>query len=385
MYNIDLANVKSIVADIVAKHNVENVAFVGCGASKAELYPAKYFLANCSKKLRVAHYTANEFNYDTPDWLGDTTVVITASLGGSTPETVKANSVAKAAGATVVSVTHAAGSALTKEADYTIVHGFEANYAAKLEKMGYVLALAVEILQQVEGFDKYDKMIEGLTNVFEAAENAANSARKSAKEFAEKYKDAPVVYVMSSGASMEVAYSTSICLMMEMQWVNSGSFHSGEFFHGPFEIVDKDVPFILLMNDGKTRPVDARALTFLHRFDALTTVVDAKDYGLGNAGTAASSDELVEIAGIADVLDYTISGHECSAFKPDPEIYLRAMEALGVEPAECLVIEDSPLGIEAGKRSGARVLALRPHEGVNLDQSAADVVIDNLTDILAAL
>ena len=275
MYNIDLANVKSIVADIVAKHNVENVAFVGCGASKAELYPAKYFLANCSKKLRVAHYTANEFNYDTPDWLGDTTVVITASLGGSTPETVKANSVAKAAGATVVSVTHAAGSAMPKEADYTIVHGFEANYAAKLEKMGYVLALAVEILQQVEGFDKYDKMIEGLTNVFEAAENAANSARKSAKEFAEKYMDAPVVYVMSSGASMEVAYSTSICLMMEMQWVNSGSFHSGEFFHGPFEIVDKDVPFILLMNDGKTRPVDARALTFLLLFDALTTVVDA--------------------------------------------------------------------------------------------------------------
>ena len=96
-------------------------------------------------------------------------------------------------------------------------------------------------------------------------------------------------------------------------------------------------------------------------------------------------DELVEIADIADVLDYTISGHECSAFKPDPEIYLRAMEALGVEPAECLVIEDSPLGIEAGKRSGARVLALRPHEGVNLDQSRADAVIDNLTDILAAL
>lgn len=96
-------------------------------------------------------------------------------------------------------------------------------------------------------------------------------------------------------------------------------------------------------------------------------------------------DELVEIADIADMLDYTISGHECSAFKPDPEIYQRAMEALGVKPAECLVIEDSPMGIEAGKRSGARVLALRPHEGVNLDQSRADAVIDNLNDILVAL
>ena len=46
---------------------------------------------------------------------------------------------------------------------------------------------------------------------------------------------------------------------------------------------------------------------------------------------------------------------------------------------------DELVGIEAGKRSGARVLALRPHEGVNLDQSRADAVIDNLTDILAAL
>ncbi len=280
MYNLDMNKPKEIVADILSKKQIENVAFVGCGASKSELYPAKYFLANASRKLRVAHFTANEFNYDTPDWLGESTVVITASLGGTTPETVQANSVAKAAGATVVAVTHAADSALTTEADFSIIHGFEANYAAKLEKMGYVMALALEILQQTEGYDKYEQMLAGFDKVFELAENSAQSARKAAKEFAAKYADAPVVYVMSSGASAEVAYSTSICLMMEMQWINSGSFHAGEFFHGPFEIVDKDVPFILLMNDGKTRPVDARALTFLQRFDALTTVVDAKDYNL---------------------------------------------------------------------------------------------------------
>ena len=62
------------------------------------------------------------------------------------------------------------------------------------------------------------------------------------------------------------------------------------------------------------------------------------------------------------MLDYTISGHECSAFKPDPEIYLRAMEALGVEPAECLVIEDSPLEPETENVSaavGCARLALR--------------------------
>ena len=51
MYNINLNQVKDIVSDILSKHTIENVAFVGCGASKSELYPAKYFLANASKKL----------------------------------------------------------------------------------------------------------------------------------------------------------------------------------------------------------------------------------------------------------------------------------------------------------------------------------------------
>ncbi len=57
-----------------------------------------------------------------------------------------------------------------------------------------------------------------------------NQLVKMRRKFAERFKDEKVIYVMSSGATHEVAYSTSICLMMEMQWINSGTFHSGEFF-----------------------------------------------------------------------------------------------------------------------------------------------------------
>lgn len=177
------------------------------------------------------------------------------------------------------------------------------------------MALALEILQQTEGYEKYDKMVEGFENIFELAETSAQAARKAAKEFAEAYKDAPVVYVMSSGASAEVAYSTSICLMMEMQWINSGSFHAGEFFHGPFEIVDKNVPFILLMNDGKTRAIDSRALTFLERFDALTTVVDAKDYGLTSA---ASSDVATYFNPLLHTAVFRVFAEELSYIRQHP-------------------------------------------------------------------
>ena len=92
---------------------------------------------------------------------------------------------------------------------------------------------------------------------------------------------------------------------------------------------------------------------------------------IASSGQPEMIEELVEAADLRDVLVATVSGHEVAAFKPDPAVYLRTMELLGVAPEECLVVEDSPLGIEAGRRAGCRTLALRPREGVSLDQSKA--------------
>ncbi len=261
---------------------VKSVYFVGCGASKAELYPGKYFLEANARNIRVGHYTANEFLHATPVAVDETAIVVTCSLGGTTPETVAASKKAMELGAKVIAVTHVDGSPLAKNAHYVILHGFEKNYAAKLEKMTNVLSLAVEILNQYEGYDRYDDMQTAFGKIYDLIEKAVSFVVPAAKNFAEDYKDAPVVYVMSSGATQEVAYAFSICMLMEMQWVNSGSFHDGEFFHGPFEIVEKDVPFILLMNEGRTRALDSRALDFLNRFQAKTTVLDGKDFGLAS-------------------------------------------------------------------------------------------------------
>ena len=273
--------IKKIVEEIVKAKQIENIYFVGCGASKADLYPAKYFVEHNSK-LKTALITANEFNYDMPSDVGEKSIVVTASLGGSTPETVTATGKAKELGAAVISLTMEAGSAITKDADYVIVHGFAKNYAAKLEKMISALKVAVEVVNQVEGYANYEQMEDGFEKIPALIEKAASQVTVQAKQFAEQYADASQVYVLGSGATAEVAYATSLCLFLEMQWINSASVHSGEFFHGALEITDKDVPFVLFMNEGKTREIDARALTFLQRFDAKVTVIDSKDYGLSS-------------------------------------------------------------------------------------------------------
>lgn len=276
--------VKEIVASIHAKHpEIASVFFVGCGASMSDLYPAKYFLDARCRRLRSSIYTANEFNYSTPVSVDSTAIVITCSLSGTTPETVAASKKAMELGATVVSVTIAPESALAKASHYQIIHGFAASYSAKMEKPVNVLALAAEILNTYEGYADYDKMQNGISKIYGLIDNAVSTVTPAAKAFADSYKDVPIMYIMSSGATHMTAYSFSSFLMMEMQWVNSSQFHDGEFFHGPFEMVDKDVAYLLLMNDGPTRPMDSRALTFLQRFDTKLTVVDAKDYGLGSA------------------------------------------------------------------------------------------------------
>jgi sugar-phosphatase len=75
-----------------------------------------------------------------------------------------------------------------------------------------------------------------------------------------------------------------------------------------------------------------------------------------------------------------ISGSDVAHGKPEPEPYLLAASRIGVTPAECIVIEDAPAGIQAGKRAGMRVVAIAfTYPPQQLRSSAADVLVDRLT------
>jgi len=65
--------------------------------------------------------------------------------------------------------------------------------------------------------------------------------------------------------------------------------------------------------------------------------------------------------------------------KPDPEPYVKAAKILGFVSVDCIVVEDAPAGIQAGKASGARVLALRTTApDSELTQSGADWIANDL-------
>lgn len=84
---------------------------------------------------------------------------------------------------------------------------------------------------------------------------------------------------------------------------------------------------------------------------------------------------------VAERLELMVSGGMFKRSKPDPEIYFYTAEQLGVKPEECLVIEDSTVGITAASRAGMHVAAL-VDQRFDFDRSLAEFELEGLRDII---
>ncbi|MBR6052583.1 MAG: beta-phosphoglucomutase [Clostridia bacterium] len=69
--------------------------------------------------------------------------------------------------------------------------------------------------------------------------------------------------------------------------------------------------------------------------------------------------------GLDAFFDAVSDGNNISHSKPDPEVFLKAAEMLGTDPADCLVVEDADAGIEAGRRGGMKTLSVKGARGAD--------------------
>ncbi|MHC5215374.1 beta-phosphoglucomutase [Enterococcus sp. LJL128] len=81
---------------------------------------------------------------------------------------------------------------------------------------------------------------------------------------------------------------------------------------------------------------------------------------------------------IYDLFDAIIDGNQVSKAKPDPEVFLKAAEALGLDSSVCTVFEDAEAGVQAGKAAGMYVVGIGTKE--NLPE--ADRVVAGLYELL---
>lgn len=102
--------------------------------------------------------------------------------------------------------------------------------------------------------------------------------------------------------------------------------------------------------------------------------------GLISSAPRENIELVVGELGLEGLFDCILCGQEVTESKPSPQICLMAAERLGLTPEDCLVIEDSPLGIKAARAAGMRCLAVattRSHQ----ELSEADRVVDSLEEV----
>ncbi|MBU1261334.1 MAG: HAD family phosphatase [Planctomycetes bacterium] len=78
-----------------------------------------------------------------------------------------------------------------------------------------------------------------------------------------------------------------------------------------------------------------------------------------------SIETMLENAGIAQYFDFYISNQDVKKPKPDSEMYIKAFKKFGLQPKECLIIEDNEKGIKAALASGAYLMKVDSVEDVN--------------------
>ncbi|MGB0888739.1 MAG: HAD family hydrolase [Solirubrobacterales bacterium] len=94
-------------------------------------------------------------------------------------------------------------------------------------------------------------------------------------------------------------------------------------------------------------------------------------------------DLVIDLAGIADAFEVTVSSEEVGRGKPSPDVFLAAAEQLGANPGHCVVIEDSGNGIRAAVAAEMRVIAVPNREFPPAPDAIdlAHAVVDSVTDI----
>lgn len=86
-----------------------------------------------------------------------------------------------------------------------------------------------------------------------------------------------------------------------------------------------------------------------------------------------------------DYFDAIVTGDDITSNKPNPDIYLLAAERLGLSPADCLALEDTPPGVRSAAAAGMQVLAVPNEYSRGLEFPAASATLHSLADAVQHL
>lgn len=256
------------VVDQICDEGYDNIFLFGIGGTLLYagqiMHTAKQL--GCSLPLYLEN--ATDFLYEGNKKFTKNSVVVIASLSGNTIEVEAAIDKAHEVGARVIGYVEVPESPLAKKVDHLVTTVGGEYY--------WWYTVVLRFMKNAGEFDAYDKLTSQMKNLPDAVVQIYKDADEEMKNYAEKYCDEPITYLVGSGNLEDWAVCYGMCIMEEMQWMRTRPISAANFFHGTLEVIERDIPVILIKGEDKTRPEMDRVEKFVNRVSAKVTVFDTK-------------------------------------------------------------------------------------------------------------
>jgi fructoselysine-6-phosphate deglycase len=254
------------------KQGFTNICWLGIGGTYASSMQAVIHMKE-KTALETFYQNAAEYLVTGNKRITDRTLVITSSVTGNTVEVVDAVKEISKIGATILGFIDDENAALASMVSKSISY-------PENEQLKFFM-VADRFMYLTGEFPDYEEFYQELDDHF--AEDIANieiNADKLAEPFAQQHHDDDIHYFVGAGNQWGATYSYAMCYWEEQHWIKTRAIEAAEFFHGMFEIIDRDTPVTVYVGEDSQRPLSERVAKFLPEICGNYTIIDTKDYEL---------------------------------------------------------------------------------------------------------
>jgi len=260
------------IVDQLCEEGYKNIFYIGIGGTILYAGQFGHIVKQMGSELPLYLENAADFMVEGNPHFGKDSLVVIASISGDTKEIVEMVDKVHEQGVRVLGYVEKVGSPLYEKCDYVVTTTGGEYY--------FWYTVTLRLLYNRGDFDQYEDFMQDLQSMPENVVEIYKKSDAKAKEFADKYCDSPLTYLVGSGNLEDWAVCYGMCIMEEMQWMPTRPISAANFFHGTLEVITRDVPVILIKGEDKTRPLMDRVEKFVNTVSANVTVFDTAEYEL---------------------------------------------------------------------------------------------------------
>ena len=254
---------------------IDRVYFVACGSPNRAMRGMQYWLEHYSSSLEVRRYFPAEFMAQNPPRLDARTLVILGSKSGTTQETVAAAEFLRDKPCVTVGLTQRANAPLALAVKHCFLMGESPESFQGLAMLAQ--SLLGGLMAGRDGWPHAEALLSSLQALPKVLADAATTHGARAAGHALELVEDRNLYIVGAGPCFTNAYVFGVCILMEMLWLHAYPVDAAEFFHGPFEILQRDTPVVLILGEDPSRPLMERVVRFCEKHSDRLFIYDSRD------------------------------------------------------------------------------------------------------------